>query len=306
MPRSARYRRAFRTLFCAFALGAASPAAAQERRLPEPLVYLRDIDASIIQDIRYAGPDNFTGRRVPGYLAAECVLLREVAEALSRVQQALKPRKLSLKVYDCYRPVRAVRAFVAWVKREDPDPSLKRYHPQLDRSRLISLGYIAAVSRHSHGDAVDLTLVPLPAPTGRTLQPRQGLWGLHRSGGGPFPRQQRRHGNRLRLLRPAQPHPRARHHRGAAALASHSGGGHAAGGFPQLPQGVVAFHLHARAARSRIQRTDRAAPALSAKAALQKPRRYWRGQRSTAETAHCCWRRVFLIWFRSGQASRAR
>jgi zinc D-Ala-D-Ala dipeptidase len=166
MPRSPRYRRAFRTLLCALALGAgaASPAAAQERGLPDPLVYLRDIDASIIQDIRYAGPDNFTGRRVPGYLAAECVLLREVAEALSRVQQALKPRKLSLKVYDCYRPVRAVRDFVDWVKRDDLDPSLKRYHPQLDRSRLISLGYIAAVSRHSHGDAVDLTLVPLPAP----------------------------------------------------------------------------------------------------------------------------------------------
>jgi zinc D-Ala-D-Ala dipeptidase len=166
MPRSPPYRRAFRTLLCALALGAgaASPAVAQERTLPEPLVYLRDIDASIIQDIRYAGLDNFTGRRVPGYLAPECVLLREVAEALSRVQQALKPRKLSLKVYDCYRPVRAVGAFVAWVKRDDLDPSLKRYHPQLDRSRLISLGYIAAVSRHSHGDAVDLTLVPLPAP----------------------------------------------------------------------------------------------------------------------------------------------
>jgi D-alanyl-D-alanine dipeptidase len=161
-----RYHCAFRTLLCALTLGAgaAFPAATQERRLPEPLVYLRDFDASIIQDIRYAGPDNFTGRRVPGYLAAECVLLREVAAALSRVQQALKPRNLSLKVYDCYRPVPAVRAFVAWVKGEDPDPSLKRYHPQLDRSRLISLGYIAAVSRHSRGDAVDLTLVPLPAP----------------------------------------------------------------------------------------------------------------------------------------------
>jgi D-alanyl-D-alanine dipeptidase len=168
MPGRARYRRACRALLCSIALGAAAaptwPAADRERRLPEPLVYLRDIDASIIQDIRYAGPDNFTGRRVPGYLAAECVLLREVAEALSRVQQALKPRRLSLKVYDCYRPVRAVRAFAAWVKREDFDPSLKRYHPQVERSRLISLGYIAAVSRHSHGDAVDLTLVPLPAP----------------------------------------------------------------------------------------------------------------------------------------------
>jgi D-alanyl-D-alanine dipeptidase len=168
MPRSAaRYRRAFRTTLCALVLGAATASAcltaARERTLPAPLVYLRDVDASILQDIRYAGPHNFTGKRVPGYLAAECVLLREVAEALSRVQQALKPRKLSLKVYDCYRPPRAVRAFVAWVEREGVDPTLKHYHPNLEKSRLISLGYIAAVSRHSRGDTVDVTLVRMPA-----------------------------------------------------------------------------------------------------------------------------------------------
>ena len=93
------------------------------------------------------------------------MLLREVAEALSRVQQALLPRKLSLKVYDCYRPRRAVRAFVAWVKtRAGPDPLLKRFHPNIERNQLINLGYVAAVSRHSRGDTVDLTLVALPAP----------------------------------------------------------------------------------------------------------------------------------------------
>jgi D-alanyl-D-alanine dipeptidase len=134
------------------------------RPLPEPLVYLRDIDPTILQDMRYAGTDNFTGQRVPGYRAAECVLLRETAEALSRVQRALASHNLSLKVYDCYRPRQAVRAFVAWVEDAigDPDPLLKRFRPAVERSQLISLGYIAAVSRHSHGDTVDLTLVELP------------------------------------------------------------------------------------------------------------------------------------------------
>jgi D-alanyl-D-alanine dipeptidase len=134
--------------------------------LTEPLVYLRDIDPSIGQDIRYAGPDNFTGRRVPGYGAAECVLLREAAEALARVQRALLPRGLSLKVYDCYRPRRAVRAFVTWVKAGDAgpsDPLLRRFHPNVERRRIIDLGYVAAVSHHSRGDTVDLTLVELPA-----------------------------------------------------------------------------------------------------------------------------------------------
>jgi D-alanyl-D-alanine dipeptidase len=142
------------------------PAAEEpSRALPEPLVYLRDIDPGILQDMRYAGADNFTGRPVPGYAAAECVLLRETAEALSRVQQALLARRLSLKVYDCYRPRSAVRAFAAWVQEGETapvDPLLKRFHPGIERSRLIVAGYVAAVSQHSRGDTVDLTLVELP------------------------------------------------------------------------------------------------------------------------------------------------
>jgi D-alanyl-D-alanine dipeptidase len=133
--------------------------------LPEPLVYLRDIEPGILQDMRYAGTDNFTGWPVPGYGAPECVLLREAAEALSRVQQALLARRLSLKVYDCYRPRSAVRSFVAWVAEGDTapaDPLLKRFHPNIGRGRLITDGYVAAVSRHSRGDTVDLTLVELP------------------------------------------------------------------------------------------------------------------------------------------------
>ena len=155
---------------CAFALVLALGANLEVERLgaqddgpPALLVHLRDIDASILQDIRYAGPDNFTGRRVAGYDAAECLLLRDVAEALSRVQQRLLQRKLSLKVYDCYRPRRAVRAFRDWVQDPEADPLLKRFYPNLERSQLIDLGYIASVSGHSRGDTVDLTLVALPA-----------------------------------------------------------------------------------------------------------------------------------------------
>jgi zinc D-Ala-D-Ala dipeptidase len=40
--------------------------------LPEGFVYLRDIDPTIVQDIRYAGSHNFVGRPIRGYLAAEC------------------------------------------------------------------------------------------------------------------------------------------------------------------------------------------------------------------------------------------
>ncbi len=137
-----------------------------ENTLPSALVHLGDIDSSILQDIRYAGPNNFTGRPVPGYAAAECLLLRDVAEALARVQSELRQRQLALKVYDCYRPRRAVGAFRDWVRDPETDPLLKRFHPNLDKGQLISLGYIASVSRHSRGDTVDLTLVALPAKRG--------------------------------------------------------------------------------------------------------------------------------------------
>ena len=88
----------------------AHPAGAQA--LPGGFVYLRDIDPSIIQDIRYAGPNNFVGRRLEGYEAAECVVKREVGLALKRAQQELAPQRLSLKMLDCYRPVRAVHDMV--------------------------------------------------------------------------------------------------------------------------------------------------------------------------------------------------
>jgi D-alanyl-D-alanine dipeptidase len=132
-------------------------------RLPEGFVYLRDVAPGIIQDMRYAGADNFTGRPLPGYDAAECVLRREVAEALARVQADLVKQSLGLKVYDCYRPARAVAAFARWAQAGD-DGATKRFYPTLEKRSLFAQGYIAAHSRHSTGTAVDLTLVRLPAP----------------------------------------------------------------------------------------------------------------------------------------------
>ncbi len=140
---------------------------AAERRaaeLPAGLAYLRDVDATIVQAIRYAGADNFSGAKVPGYDAGECILTKKAAEALRRVQDALRSRNLSLKVYDCYRPRRSVKAFVDWAKRPEPDSAKsKRFHPNIGRGKLIALGYIAAVSGHSRADTVDLTLTPTPA-----------------------------------------------------------------------------------------------------------------------------------------------
>jgi D-alanyl-D-alanine dipeptidase len=153
------YRIGLACLILAGSLALAAFAAAAAE-MPKDFVYLRDVDPTIEQDMRYAGSKNFTGRPVPGYDAPECVLTRRAAEALKAVQADLKAKGLGLKVYDCYRPVQAVAGFVAWTKEPD-DPKAKAvYYPNVPKSELIP-NYIAPRSGHSRGAAVDLTLVPL-------------------------------------------------------------------------------------------------------------------------------------------------
>jgi zinc D-Ala-D-Ala dipeptidase len=135
-----------------------SSAFGQSARLPADFTFLRDVDPSISQDIRYAGFDNFVGHPLPGYNAAECALRRLAAESLKRVQEELAPRGLSLKVYDCYRPDRAVRGMASWANDGKPSGN-KRFFPRFDKSELFARGYIAASSTHSRGISVDLTLV---------------------------------------------------------------------------------------------------------------------------------------------------
>lgn len=151
-----------RALFCAVLLGLGLAGPALGSQLPPGFVYLREVAPDILQDMRYAGPDNFTGRKVPGYDAPQCILRREVAEAMSKAQAELRGQSLGLKVYDCYRPARATRAFLKWIG-DDAASGSRRYFPRTDKATLHMQGYISPNSAHSHGIAVDLTLVRLPA-----------------------------------------------------------------------------------------------------------------------------------------------
>lgn len=152
-------------------VAAASGSAAQSAKLPGGFVYLRDLDPTIIQDMRYAGANNFVGRRLKGYEAGECIVTRNVGDALKRVQQDLAPRGLSLKMLDCYRPQRAVLDMVAWARDGNETPAQRRYNPKMRKEDLFRLRYIAERSGHSTGKAVDLTLVHLPARAPPTLDP---------------------------------------------------------------------------------------------------------------------------------------
>jgi len=146
-----------------------SPVRAQT--LPGGFVYLGDLDPSILQDIRYAGRNNFVGRPLAGYGAAECVVKREVGLGLKRVQAELGSQHLSLKMLDCYRPARAVHDMVVWAQNGQETPAERRYNPAFSKKDLFRLGYIAGHSGHSTGAAVDLTLVDLKADNSRAFDP---------------------------------------------------------------------------------------------------------------------------------------
>jgi D-alanyl-D-alanine dipeptidase len=149
----------------------ASPVAAQ--KLPGGFVYLGDLDPTIVQDIRYAGANNFVGRPLRGYDAAECVVKREVGLLLKSVQQELASQALSLKMFDCYRPARAVADMVAWSRDGRETAAGKRYNPSFRKADLFRLGYIAERSGHSTGAALDLTLVDLKADNSAVFDPHK-------------------------------------------------------------------------------------------------------------------------------------
>jgi len=128
--------------------------------LPRGFVYLRDVDPTILQDIRYAGSHNFVGRPIKGYPAAECILSVSAANALAAVQRRLSEKKLSLIVWDCYRPKRAVDDFVAWARNPARAEMKAEFYPRTEKAMLFGLGYLAYRSAHSRGSTVDLGIVP--------------------------------------------------------------------------------------------------------------------------------------------------
>lgn len=135
--------------------------------LPDGFVYVDQVVPDVRAELRYRGPDNFTGRPVAGYEGDRLILSNSATLALARVQAALRPHGLGLLVYDGYRPQQAVDAFADWAA--DPDDQLNKaaYYPDVDKARLFEEGYISARSGHSRGSTVDLTVVD--AATGLPL-----------------------------------------------------------------------------------------------------------------------------------------
>ncbi|MBM7170898.1 M15 family metallopeptidase [Streptomyces sp. G44] len=159
---------------------APSPAHAKpEPKAPEEFVALRDVDPTIIQEMRYVTAHNFVGEPIDGYRKPVCILTEPAAKALRKAQRALLRKGYSLKVYDCYRPQRAVDHFVRWAEELSDERMKEEFYPRVDKSRLFADGYIAEKSGHSRGSTVDLTVVKLPAAPTRPYVPGEPLTPCH-------------------------------------------------------------------------------------------------------------------------------
>jgi zinc D-Ala-D-Ala dipeptidase len=145
------------TFFLALLVAAGAPVAAAQDR-PSDFVDAASVVPGLMEDIRYAGSHNFVGRPIDGYEAPKCLMARQAAEALAQVARDLAPQGLHIKVFDCYRPTRAVANFVRWAHDLKDQAMKAEFYPNVDKRTLFSSGYISSHSGHSRGSTMDLTL----------------------------------------------------------------------------------------------------------------------------------------------------
>ena len=130
-------------------------------------VLLTDIVPDVILEIRYFSTYNFVGDRIDGYEEPIALLTKEAAAALKAASDDFIAKGYFLKIYDAYRPQKAVSHFVRWAQ-DTEDIRMKAYfYPDLTKDVLFPQGYIAEHSGHSRGSTVDLTLVDMQ--TGKEL-----------------------------------------------------------------------------------------------------------------------------------------
>ena len=128
-------------------------------KLPLGFVYINDIDESIKIDLRYSTTNNFTGHIIEGYKSNMAIISYAAAKSLVQVQNDLKKKNLSLKIFDAYRPQMSVNYFVKWSNNLADTINKSLYYPKIKKPQLFPMGYIAERSGHSRGSTVDLTII---------------------------------------------------------------------------------------------------------------------------------------------------
>jgi D-alanyl-D-alanine dipeptidase len=126
--------------------------------IPDNFVNVQEFIPSIQIDLVLATNYNFIGKIIDGYSEnSKCYLTRQAAQSIKAVQDKLVPMGLSLKLYDCYRPKKALDDFEKWLKTDDN--SMKDiFFTDVEKKNMIMS---PQSSGHNRGSSVSLTLVPL-------------------------------------------------------------------------------------------------------------------------------------------------
>jgi len=142
-------------------IGGVSFMFAQANEIPKGFAYVEENIPSVELDIKYFSAHNFIGKPIDGYFSGHAILTTEATKALKKVQLELETFGLGLKIFDAYRPQKAVDHFVRWGKDLSDRKMKFEFYPSVEKKNLFKEGYIAKHSGHSRGSTVDLTIIDL-------------------------------------------------------------------------------------------------------------------------------------------------
>lgn len=129
------------------------------QNVPEDFIDVSKVIPELDVELRYFSNNNFVGDTIDGYHSNRLFLTKAAAKQLKLVQDELQNQNLCLRIYDGYRPQRAVNHFVLWARQVDDTLMKSEFYPKVDKRNLFNEGYIASKSGHSRGSTVDLTII---------------------------------------------------------------------------------------------------------------------------------------------------
>ncbi|MGN0001822.1 MAG: M15 family metallopeptidase [Sphingobacterium composti] len=132
-----------------------------KRDLPKGYVYLTEYIPHLSVDMKYFSNHNFVGRKIDGYKSSKVILTERASLAVQKIEKELNKEGLGLKVFDAYRPQKAVNHFKRWAKDIKDTLMRQEFYPRVDKRDLFKKGFIASKSGHSRGSTIDLTIIDL-------------------------------------------------------------------------------------------------------------------------------------------------
>ena len=129
--------------------------------ISELFVYVDEVIEDCIIDPKYWGTDNYVGRQIIGYDRPLVVASRDAADACAKAADILRKRGFLMKIFDAYRPQKAVEDFANWINDAEDIRRKPIHYPNIDKKDFFKLGYVAKKSGHTRGSSVDLTIVDM-------------------------------------------------------------------------------------------------------------------------------------------------